>query len=166
VPESQLPHTLRPSTQTTRDRQSLEPGLASPGVLSSRVDPPSSQTLVYARRLQGDAQLGEGTRISTSPPVNVEGAAPSAVAPVVSAKSIQTSGLQMRSIRFIVIVCFFFFWSSRSPRSFTVFITMSSEMCQFTIVTGCTFVCPLSPGIRSSSFLWRFFGGGHSVAAA
>ena len=85
MPHSQLPHTLRPSTQTTRDR-------------------PSSQTLVYARRLQEDAQLDEGTRTSASPPLNVASAAPSAAAPVVSAKGIETSGLQVRSIHFVVIV--------------------------------------------------------------
>ena len=116
VPHAQLPHALRPPPQTTQDRQSLEPSLASPGVPSSRVDPPSSQTLVYARRLQEDAQLGEGTRTSASPPLNVASAAPSAAAPVVSAKSIETSGLQVRSIRFVVIVCFFFGLRTRLDR--------------------------------------------------
>ena len=82
----------------------MEPGLASPGVLSSRVDTPSSQTHVYARRLHEDAQLDEGTRTSASPPLNVASAAPSAAAPVVSAKCIETSGLQVRSIHFVVIV--------------------------------------------------------------
>ena len=103
VPHAQLPSAVHPPAQCNRGGQSLVPSPNSPAVPSSPVVPPASQSLVSGRRLQRDSQLDERTRTSASPPRHVAGAAPSTATPVVSAKSIGSSGLQVRSIRFSMV---------------------------------------------------------------
>jgi hypothetical protein len=103
VPHAQLPPSVHPPAQCNRGGQSLVPSPNSPAVPSSHVVPPASQSLVSGRRLQRDSQLDERTRTSASPPLHVAGAAPSTAIPVVSAKSIGSFGLQVRSIRFLMV---------------------------------------------------------------
>ena len=122
VSHVQLPSAVHPLPQSTPDSSSLEPSPPSPRVPPCPVVPPSSQTLVPPGRLKESAQLDERTRTSASRPLNVAGAAPSAVTPVASAKSIESSGLQVRFVSFLVMAGSFGCLSSCSPRSFTVFL--------------------------------------------